>query len=97
MECYIMDEDYTFRIGRSFNLYELKEKISYHTGIKISKIKKWNKCTDTGALELLIVKIDYDKFLEIIYEKNISNHFDCFSDFQNTGLRIDEKLLSFMY
>jgi len=96
MECYIMDENYTLRVGREFNLYELKEKISYQTGININLIKKWLKCTDTGALELLIIKIDYDKFLEIIYDKKISENFDCFSDYPNTGLRIDEKLLSFL-
>ena len=95
MECYIMNANYTLRVGREFNLYELKEKIAYHTGISTNKIKKGLKCTDTGALELLIIKIDYDKFLDIIYEKKISENFDCFSDYPNTGLRIDYKLLSF--
>jgi hypothetical protein len=95
MKCYIMDQYYPLRIGRKFDLLELKQKISFHTGISISRILKSKKCTDTGALEVLIIKIDYDKFLKIIYDKKISANFHCFSDFPYTGLRIDEKLLSF--
>lgn len=96
MKYYIMNEDYPLRFGQSFDLNELKQSINKITGIPVYKIRKWNKCTDTGALETLIIKMDYEDFVDIIENKKVSKFFNCFCTYPSTGLRIDNKLLSFL-